>query len=207
MKLITGIITTLIFVCAGTFAFDYYSQKYSFSFPNTASAIEIPKASTTATTTEIIPEPVPVVDTHMKTPDAVRGIYVSAYSFMDKNFQKKLDTMIDNTTVNAIVVDIKDAPGTILFDIGLDTPCVNPLLSRSDLESRLQYYKNKGIYTIARIAVFRDACFTKLHPDLAVQSTDGTPWRDFKGNYWLSPHEMQTKEYIRDMARVLRKKI
>lgn len=209
MKIFTGLLTTILFVCVGTFAFDYFSHNYDFNFStfslkgnavsaySTTSVVEVP-----ATTTE--PEViVPEKDIHLKTPEHVRGIYVSAYSFMDASFQKRLDTMIDNTTINAIVVDIKDAPGTILFDIGLDIPCVNPLMDMAKLEERLDYYQQKGIYTIARVAVFRDACYTKAHPDLAVQNKSGKPWTDFKGNYWLSPHEMQTKEYIRDMAQAV----
>lgn len=148
--------------------------------------------------------PVPEKDIHLPMPESVRGVYVSSYSFMSSAFQAKLDAMIENTTINAIVVDIKDAPGTILFDIGMqDNPCINPLMSKEDLESRLDYYQQKGIYTIARIAVFRDACYVKEHPELAAQNTSGTPWRDKGGNYWLSPHEMITKEYIRDMARAV----
>lgn len=139
----------------------------------------------------------------MNKPDEVHGIYVSSYSFLSNTFRKKLDSMIDNTTINTIVVDIKDAPGTILFDIGLDSPCVQSLLSKEKLEERLAYYQSKGIYTVARIAVFRDACFVKEHPELAVKDMQGNPWRDFKGNYWLSPHQQETKEYIRDMAKAV----
>lgn len=206
MKIFTGLLTTILLVCAGTFAFDYFSQNYTLDLGFLDGKIMSATTSVVeeVATTTVIEEPViPVKNIHLETPEKLRGIYVSAYSFMDASFQKRLDTMIDNTTINAIVVDIKDAPGTILFDIGLDTPCVDPLMDKSKLEERLDYYQQKGIYTIARVAVFRDACFTKLHPDLAVQNTNGKPWTDFKGNYWLSPHELETKEYIKNMAQAV----
>jgi hypothetical protein len=176
---------------------------YSFSVSDPDIAIGEPIAAYVDQSKEL--EKVqPKKDIHLDMPESVRGVYVSSYSFMSSAFQQKLDTMIENTTVNAIVVDIKDAPGTILFDIGMENnPCVNPLMGKEKLEERLDYYQQKGIYTIARIAVFRDECYVKQHPELAAQNTSGTPWRDKGGNYWLSPHEMETKEYIRDMAQAV----
>lgn len=190
-------IIAIVFLYVKVFASDSF---YDF-VKNTDSTDTVQKKDFTA---EEVVEPVqPKKDLHMKMPEKLRGVYVSSYSFMSESFQKTLDTMIENTSVNAIVVDIKDAPGTILFDIGLDSPCVNPLMSKDKLEERLDYYQSKGIYTIARIAVFRDACFSKEHPDLAVKDTQGNPWRDYKGNYWLSPHQDDTKMYIKNMAQAV----
>ncbi len=140
---------------------------------------------------------------HIKTPEHVRGIYVSANSFLYRPFLERLDKMLDTTTINAIVVDIKDAPGTIDYDIGFDTPCVNPLISNEDLRAKLDYYHKKNIYVIARIAVMRDACFVKNNLELAANKADGTPWRDGKGNYWLAPHEDKTAHYIADIAKAV----
>lgn len=198
MKDFFRIVLVLSLIGIGLFVLVEYAKKNL--EPVYASMEPVKEAVATTTEPEVV---VPVKDIHLKTPEHVRGIYVSSYSFMDASFQKRLDTMIDNTTINAIVVDIKDAPGTILFDIGLDIPCVNPLMDMAKLEERLDYYQQKGIYTIARVAVFRDACFVKQHPELAVMNVNGGPWRDNGGHYWLSPHEMQTKEYIRDMAKAV----
>lgn len=154
-------------------------------------------ATNTAPLEPVVP---PKVIEHLKTPKEVRGIYVSAFSFITPSFRDKLDKLLDSTSINAIVVDIKDAPGTIMYDIGLDHPCVEPSMSKEELEKNLAHYHEKKIYVIARIAVFRDACFTKMDTSLAVQDKAGNPWRDAKGNYWLAPHEQKTREYIRDIA-------
>ncbi len=140
---------------------------------------------------------------HIKTPDEVRGIYVSANSFLYKPFLERLDMMLDTTTINTIVVDIKDAPGTIDYDIGFDTPCVKPHISNEDLKAKLDYYHQKNIYVIARVAVMRDECFTKNNLELAASKADGTPWRDGKGHYWLSPHEDKTAHYIADISKAV----
>jgi hypothetical protein len=141
--------------------------------------------------------------THIKTPYEVRGIYVTANSFLYKPFIKILDNLIDTTTINTIVVDIKDAPGTIDYDIGFDTPCVKALISNEDLRAKIDYYHSKGIYVIARIAVMRDACFMKNNPELAAVKNDGTPWKDRLGHYWLSPHEEKTAQYIVDISKAV----
>ena len=140
---------------------------------------------------------------HLKTPENVRGIYVSANSFLYKPFLERLNKMIQDTTINTIVVDIKDAPGIITYDIGMQHPCIQPLISKEDLESKLDYYHKKNIYVIARIAVFRDECFAKQNLDLAASKSDGSPWRDAKGNYWLSPHEEKTAQYIVDLSKAV----
>lgn len=140
---------------------------------------------------------------HIKTPTEVRGIYVSANSFLYKPFLERLDMMLDTTTINSIVVDIKDAPGTIDYDIGFDTPCAKPLISNEDLRAKLDYYHSKNIYVIARIAVMRDECFVKNNLELAAMKNDNTPWRDGKGYYWLSPHELKTAQYIVDISKAV----
>lgn len=153
---------------------------------------------------EVLPTPIEIPKiAHVKTPEYVRGVYVSAYSFMSDNFRDRLDTMLDITTINSIVVDIKDAPGTIMFDIGLNTPCVQPSLSLQGVEDTIKHYHDRGIYVIARIAVFRDECYVKNNLELAVEDKNGNPWRDKGGHYWLAPHEQQTREYIRDIAQAV----
>ncbi len=141
--------------------------------------------------------------THIKTPDEVRGIYVTANSFLYKPFKGILDNLIDTTTINTIVVDIKDAPGIIDYDIGLDTPCVQAKISNEDLRAKIEYYHSKDIYVIARIAVMRDACFVKNNPELAAMKNDGTPWKDRLGHYWISPHELENAQYIVDISKAV----
>lgn len=158
-------------------------------------------ASATTTVEEIKVEEKKM--SHIKTPKDVRGIYVSANSFLYRPFLERLDKMIEDTTINTIVVDIKDAPGIITYDIGMEHPCIQPLISKEDLEAKLDYFHKKNIYVIARIAVFRDECFSKQNLDLTAQKADGTPWRDGKSHYWLSPHEEKTAQYIVDLSRAV----
>lgn len=137
---------------------------------------------------------------HVTTPKDVRGIYVSAFSFITPSFHDRLKKLLKDTSINTIVVDIKDAPGIIMYDIGYEHPCVKPSISKEQLENRIKEYHDLGIYVVARVAVFRDECFVKQDASLAVMDTQGNPWRDKGGNYWLAPHEEKTREYIKDIS-------
>jgi hypothetical protein len=66
----------------------------------------------------------------------------------------------------------------------------------------LKTLREKNIYTIARVTVFQDPHFTKLHPELAVQSA-GTksPWKDRKGINFLDVGGKQTWDYIVAIAK------
>lgn len=147
-------------------------------------------SETTATST-----PAVFVATHVKTPDAVKAIYMTACVATMPSFREKLVHIADTTEVNSIVIDVKDFSGTIAF-----TP-EDPLLKDNrglgcrtrDLRDLVAELHQKGIYAIARITVFQDPYYTKAHPELAVhKKSDGSVWRDRKG---LSFVDVSAKPY------------
>jgi len=115
-------------------------------------------------------------------------------------FRDKLVRVVDETEINALVIDIKDYSGTLAFKPN------NPSLMHaweaskcgaSDMREFLQTLKVKNIYTIARLTVFQDPHFTKLYPGFAVQSAStNSPWKDRKGLSFLDVGSKETWEYI-----------
>ena len=100
------------------------------------------------------------------------------------SFREKLVKIADTTEINSIIIDVKDFSGTIAFKPE------DPLLKDNegtgcrtkDLKEFIGELHEKGIYTIARITVFQDPYYTKIHPELAVhKSSDGSVWKDHKG--------------------------
>ena len=133
--------------------------------------------------------------THVSVPQAVKSIYMSACVASMPSFRDKLVRIADTTEVNSIIIDVKDFSGTISF------PTTNPLLKDikgpgcqvKDLPEFIAELHKKNIYTIARITVFQDPYYTKLHPELAVKRADGTTvWKDRKG---LSFIDVSAKPY------------
>lgn len=56
--------------------------------------------------------------------DGVKGIYMSAYGYANANLKETNINLIKNSNLNAIVVDVKDDWGTILFDFESTDPWI-----------------------------------------------------------------------------------
>lgn len=143
--------------------------------------------------------------THLKTPEPLKAIYMSACAVGTPSLRNSLVKIADETEVNAIVIDIKDYSGTLSYEP------TNPELKHawdaakcgaSDMREFLKTLKDKNIYAIARITVFQDPHFTKLHPELAVQSASTkSPWKDRKGLNFLDVGGNASWDYIVAIAK------
>ena len=134
------------------------------------------------------PEPPPV--THLPTPVTVKALYVTACYAADSTLREKLVKIADETEINALVIDIKDWSGTVVFfpeepDVaalatgapaGAPSGCVV-----SDMRAFVAELHARQIYAIARLTVFQDPRYAPLHPEQAVQNADGSVWKDRKG--------------------------
>jgi hypothetical protein len=70
-----------------------------------------------------------------------------------------------------------------------------------DLAGLLSTLRQRGIYTIARIVVFKDDPLATARPDLAVHRRDGSIYRDREGLAWTDPHHTQVRAYNIGVAR------
>ena len=133
---------------------------------------------------------IPKVDTH--------GIYFTAYSASS-------DTMIDwlietakSTSINAVVIDIKDDSGHLTIDS--DDPLIRSIGSSidiiDDIESIIQRLHDHGIYCIARIVTFKDPYLAMVRPDLALYKYDGSLYTDYSGLAWIDPSNTEVWDYI-----------
>lgn len=142
---------------------------------------------------------------HIATPDPLKGIYMSQCVVGTPSFREKLVKMIDETPLNAVVIDIKDYTGRIGFSTE------NPVLKESvsdkcgarDMKEFIKMLHDKNIYTIARITVFQDPYYTKLHPAEAVQSKSrpGTPWKDHKGLAFIDVSSKGYWDYVVELSK------
>ncbi|NOY35828.1 MAG: hypothetical protein GXP44_02830 [bacterium] len=139
---------------------------------------------TKAADTVKVPAKKVFVATHIKTPDKVRAVYMTACVAATPSLREKLVKLANDTEVNSIVIDIKDYTGTISF------PSDNPALKGTegggcvarDMRDFIARLHGEDIYVIGRITVFQDPYYTKLRPDLAVKKADGVSvWKDYKG--------------------------
>jgi hypothetical protein len=60
--------------------------------------------------------------------------------------------------------------------------------------------KKRGIYTIARIVVFKDNSLALTRPDLAVRTQSGEIWRDRENLAWVDPFKKEVWDYNINIA-------
>jgi hypothetical protein len=141
-------------------------------------------------------------------PDTLRGLYVNRWAALGR----KLNTLIGvakRTEVNALVIDVKDDRGFVLYrskvplarEIGADT-ADGHWMSSSKLRAVLDTMAAHNIYPIARIVVAKDPLLAEKKLDLAIKrKSDLKPWLDKNGKPWLDPHERVVWQYAVDLAR------
>lgn len=138
-------------------------------------------------------------------PAVIRGLYVSRWAALGKRMHELID-VAKRTEVNALVIDVKDDRGYVLYrssvplahKIGADT--VAPMPAKR-LRALLDTMHANGIYPIARIVVAKDPTLANAKREWAVKrKSDGKPWLDKKGNPWLDPHQQGVWTYAADLA-------
>ena len=157
-----------------------------------------------ASTTPIVKEEPKFVVTHIKTPDPVRGIYMTACVAATPSFREKLLKIAKTTEINTIEIDVKDYTGTIsfnsdneLFKNNIGTGC-----KVKDLKEFIGELHDNGVYVIARISSFQDQYLVSKRPDLAVKrKSDGGVWKDYKGVSWLDSGSKEVWDYLIALAK------
>ena len=164
-----------------------------------------PAASSTARARDSIARR---VITRVPTPDTLRGLYVNRWAALGR----KLNDLIGvakRTEVNALVIDVKDDRGFVLYrssvrlarEIGADT-ADGHWMSGAKLRAVLDTMAAHKIYPIARIVVAKDPLLALKRLDLAIKrKSDLKPWLDKNGRPWLDPHQREVWQYAVDLAR------
>lgn len=137
---------------------------------------------------------------HLPTPEPLKGIYMSQCVVGTPSFRDKLVKLIDDTDLNAVVIDVKDFSGEIGF------PATDPRFAEAsmqncgarDMKEFIELLHDKGIYAIARMTVFQDPHYSSLYPEQAVQSEahPGRPWEDHKGLNFVDVSSKPFWDYI-----------
>ena len=152
---------------------------------------------------EVQEEPVVIPISHIKTPEVVKAIYLSGWVAGTKSIRDKLVKIIDETELNAVVIDIKDSTGRISFKI--DDPLIKEIGSAENRIANIRELTNllhqKGIYIIGRISVFQDPFLSKLKPEWSIKRlSDGEVWKDKKGLSFLDPMNQNVRDYTTAIA-------
>ncbi|HDP81042.1 MAG TPA: hypothetical protein ENN21_09400 [Spirochaetes bacterium] len=136
--------------------------------------------------------------------DKRRGIYAGV-----PVARKKLSSLIAGMKrhgLNALTIDMKDDFGLVHFPTDNATAREIGALRRSlDVRSVLDRLKKEGIYTIARVVVFKDQRLYRAydHRYAIWNGRIGGPWKGSPGEYWVDPHSEFVHNYHIELSRDL----
>jgi hypothetical protein len=119
--------------------------------------------------------------------EMIKAVYANLGVLSDPERWNRLIEIADTTEINAIVIDVKQ--DTIYYDTQVPffrniDGMITPLYDPKDLLAQL---KAHGIYSIARMVVFKDPLVAAGRPDLAVRDEKtGGLWYDMNGTPWVN---------------------
>src|SRR5207344_1446068 len=102
----------------------------------------------------------------------------------DRKLRTAALALLDTTELNALVIDLKGDTGLVPYRsaIALATEVgAQRVTTIGDLPALVTDLRQRGIYTIARIVVFKDNLLAAGRPALAVRKLDGSVFRDREG--------------------------
>lgn len=138
-------------------------------------------------------------------PQVVKAAYLTYYGVYDREIRTRVLDLIDTTELNGLVIDVKGDRGLIPYrtavPLALEAGAQGPVMIR-DMSGFLADLKGRGIYTIARIVVFKDHVLAHHRPDLAViDARTGRPWTDREGLAWVDPFREEVWDYAISIAK------
>lgn len=118
----------------------------------------------------------------------IKAAYVSGNAAASPSQVDRIVTLVDSTELNAVVIDVKES--VVYYDTKVEffrkANAVKPVFDAAAVVKR---FRDRGIYTIARIVVFKDPLVAEAYPDLAVKDDRGGLWRGAEGEAWVNPFE------------------
>jgi hypothetical protein len=134
-------------------------------------------------------------------PEMIKAVYANLGVLSDPERWNRLIEIADTTEINAIVIDVKQ--DTIYYDTqvpfyrdidGMVTPIFDPTELLAELDAH-------GIYSIARMVVFKDPVVAAGRPDLAVRDeTTGGLWYDMNGTPWVNAFNQELWQANADLG-------
>ena len=127
-----------------------------------------------------------------------KALYLSFYGAGSKVIRDSALRLIENTELNALVIDVKGDKGMIPYKSSVPLASqigAQKIITVKDIKGLIKSFKDRGIYTIARIVVFKDNLLAEARPDLAIRTAGGQIWRDREKLSWVNPSKKEVWDY------------
>jgi hypothetical protein len=146
------------------------------------------------------------VSRYKLTPIRVKALYLTFWGASNHSPRlRKVLELIDNSEINAIVVDVKNEYGSTVFWTKFkEANKYGAHLKRTnrDIEKFMKKLKDRNIYTIARIVTFKDELQASNNYEYAIKNNDQnkTLWRNHDGMAWVDPYDKRSHIYTISIA-------
>ena len=131
-------------------------------------------------------------------PFTPKALYLSFYGIGHKPIRETALELLRETELNALVIDVKGDRGMISYrsEIPLASEVgAQKVITIKDIDGLIRSFRENGIYTIARIVVFKDNLLALKKPDLAVKTENGGIWYDREELAWIDPFKKEAWDY------------
>ncbi len=136
-----------------------------------------------------------LIDQALEKSSRVKGVYLNEFvanslTPFAKNYRENLKKTLDETELNAVVIDIKENNG--------------PNLPNS-LKTFISDLHQQDVWVIARICVFRDSSLREEKPEWYLKDSAATSsnniWQDPSGASWLDSSSTEVQAYLIDFSK------
>jgi hypothetical protein len=127
-----------------------------------------------------------------------KALYLSFYGVGEKALREPALKLIEETELNSLVIDVKGDRGWIPYKSAVPLAVevgATKITTVRDMPGLIKSFKEKGIYTIARIVVFKDNALATSRPEWAVKGPGGEIWKDRESLAWMDPFRKEVWEY------------
>ncbi len=143
-------------------------------------------------------QPAEEVEAKEKLAAQARGVHVSFSRAGSSDGWNEALALLDSAGLNAMQLDVKDESGQVGYTSQVRLAVATGSgLGVLPIKERLQDLKDRGIYSIARIVVFRDPFLAQKRPDLMVRTAGGSP---LAAGTWVDPYSKEVQDYNLDLA-------
>jgi len=132
-----------------------------------------------------------------------KALYLSFYGIGDRGIRESAIKLIQETELNTLVIDVKGDRGMIPYKSSIPLASevgAQRIITVREMSDLMRTLKGKGIYTIARIVVFKDNLLALARPDWAVKTQSGEIWRDRENLAWVDPTNKEGWNYNINIA-------
>jgi hypothetical protein len=136
-------------------------------------------------------------------PFTPKALYLSFFGIGSSALREPALRLIENTELNTLVIDVKGDRGMINYRSTIPLASevgAQKIITVRDMKGLLKSLKEKGIYTIARIVVFKDNLLAFSKPGLAIKAPGGEIWLDKERLAWVDPTRKEVWDYNIDIA-------